>query len=206
MVQTLQVRQVTLRDLIEKFQVQLVQEQRFFPEWQGNLPDLTDFEKQFLDKVKAGYFNLVTDPPVLEKPVQLAIVAPILFLADFYLPPFQIKAERSIEIAAEDEGVVLRGSLDTLILKEQLWLLVIESKQAAFSLEVGLAQLLAYMMATPHLDRPCFGMLTNGGNFTFVKLVKHSVYQYATSNQFSIRNQGNQLYEVLRILKRISQL
>jgi hypothetical protein len=206
MVQTLQAKQVTLRDLIETFQIQLIQEPQFFPEWQGGLPELTDFEKQFLDKVKAGYFNLVTDPPVLEKPVQLAIVAPILFLADFYLPPFQIKAERSIEIAEEDEGVVIRGSLDVLMLKNRLWLLVIESKQAAFSLEVGLAQLLVYMMATPDPDKPCFGMLTNGGSFTFVKLVKRQVYQYATSDLFNIRNRGNQLYDVLKILKRISQL
>lgn len=206
MVQTLQADQVTLRDLIETFQIRLVQEQHFFPEWQGNLPELTDFEKQFLDKVKAGYFNLVIDPPVLEKPVQLAIVAPILFLADFYLPPFQIKAERSIEIAEEDEGVVIRGALDVLVLKDQLWLLVIEPKQAAFSLEVGLTQLLTYMVAMPAPDKPCFGMLTNGGSFTFVKLVKQQVYQYATSRFFELRNPGNELYDVLRILKRISQL
>jgi hypothetical protein len=206
MVQTLQARNVTLRDLIEKFQVQLVQDEQFFPEWQSDLPDLSDFEKQFLDKIKAGYFNLVTDPPVLEKPVQLAIVAPILFLADFYLPPFQIKAEASIEISEEDEGVTIRGSLDVLVLKEQLWLLVIESKQASFSLEVGLAQLLAYMMASPNPTQPSFGLLTNGGSFTFVKLVKNQVYQYATSRFFELRNPGNELYDVLKILKRISQL
>jgi hypothetical protein len=206
MIQTLQARNVTLRDLIEKFQMQLVQDEQFFPEWQNGLPDLSDFEKQFLDKVKAGYFNLVTDPPVLEKPVQLAIVAPILFLADFYLPPFQIKAETSIEISEEDEGVIIRGSLDVLVLKEQLWLLVIESKQASFSLEVGLAQLLAYMMASPNPTQPSFGLLTNGGSFTFVKLVKNQVYQYATSRFFELRNPGNELYDVLKILKRISQL
>jgi hypothetical protein len=206
MVQTLQAKNVTLRDLIEKFQMQLVQDEQFFPEWQNGLPDLSDFEKQFLDKVKAGYFNLVTDPPVLEKPVQLAIVAPILFLADFYLPPFQIKAETSIEISEEDEGVIIRGSLDVLVLKEQLWLLVIESKRASLSLEIGLAQLLAYMMATPHPEKPCFGMLTNGGSFTFVKLVKNQVYQYATSRFFELRNPGNELYDVLKILKQISQL
>lgn len=206
MVQTLQAGQVTLRDLIEKFRVQLVQDQQFFPEWQENLPELTDFEKQFLDKVKAGYFNLVVDPPVLEKPVQLAIVAPILFLTDFYLPPFQIKAEKSVEISEEDEGVIIRGSLDILILKEQLWLLVIESKRVGFSLEVGLAQLLAYMMATPNPDKPSYGMLTNGGSFTFVKSVQQQVYQYATSRFFELRNPGNELYDVLRILKRIRQL
>jgi hypothetical protein len=88
MVQTLQTRNVTLRDLIEKFQMQLVRDEQFLPKWQSRLPDLSEFEKQVLNKVKAGYFNLVADPPVLEKPLQLAIVALILFLEGFYLPPF----------------------------------------------------------------------------------------------------------------------
>lgn len=92
-------------------------------------------------------------------------MAPILFLADFYLPPFQVKAEKSIEISEEDEGVIIRGSLDVLVLKDQLWLLVIESKQASFSLEVGLAQLLAYMMASPHPDQPNFWYVDQWGKF-----------------------------------------
>jgi hypothetical protein len=217
MVQVLQAKAVTLRDLIDQFNLQLVQDQQFFPEWQQNLPDLTELERQFLDKVRDGYFNLVTDPPVLEKPVQLAIVAPLLFLADFYLPPFQVKAEQSIEISAEDGGVTIRGSLDAIVLKERVWLLVIESKRLAFSVEAGLAQLLSYLLATPvtnpdrlasqqpQASQPAYGLVTNGASFLFVKLVPGTVNQYATSDQFDLRNQGNSLYSVLKILKRIAQ-
>ena len=151
----------------------------------------------------------MTDPPILEKPVQLSIVAPLLFLADFYMPPFQVKAERSVEITAEDEAVVIRGSLDILVLKQRLWLLVIEAKQLAFSTEAGLAQLLAYMLAVPD-QQPCYGLITNGASFLFVKLIQAELQAerccYATSAQFNLRNPGNELHKVLRILKKIGRL
>ena len=62
------------------------------------------------------------------------------------------------------------------------------------------------MLASPHPERPCFGMITTGGSFIFVKLVRGEVNHYALSKGFLVRNPGNELYEVLRILKRISQL
>ena len=206
MVQTLQAKTVTLRDLIDTFGLQLLQDDQFFREWQEGLPEVTDAEKQFLDKVKTGYFNLINYPPLLEKAIQISVLSPILFLAGFYLPPFQIKAEKSVEIAAEDEGIVIRGQIDILLVKEQFWVMVIESKQVSFSIEAGLAQLLAYMLANPHPEKPGFGMITTGGSFTFVKLVQQKIPQYATSKVFEIRNPGNELYEVFQILKRIGQL
>lgn len=206
MVQTLQATDVTLSDLIEKFDLQLVQDDRFFTEWQAVLSDLTNVEKQFLDRIKDGYFNLINYPPLLEKAIQFAVVAPILFLAGFYLPPYQIKTEKSIEIAVENEDTIICGQIDILLLKERVWLLVIESKRAAFSIEAGLAQLLAYMLANPDSTGPSYGLITSGGSFIFVKLVQAKPPQYATSNEFNIRNRGNQLYEVFKILKHISQL
>ena len=206
MVQTLQAKTVTLRDLIDTFGLQLLQDDQFFREWQEGLPEVTDAEKQFLDKVKTGYFNLINYPPLLEKAIQISVLSPILFLAGFYLPPFQIKAEKSVEIAAEDEGIVIRGQIDILLVKEQFWVMVIESKQVSFSIEAGLAQLLAYMLANPHPEKPGFGMITTGGSFTFVKLVQQKIPQYATSKVFELRNPGNELYEVFQILKRIGQL
>ncbi|GGA25113.1 hypothetical protein CYANOKiyG1_40800 [Okeania sp. KiyG1] len=45
-----------------------------------------------------------------------------------------------------------------------------------------------------------------GGSFIFVKLIKTEVPQYATSKVFAIRNPGNELFDVLRILKRLSKI
>ncbi|MEH1822295.1 MAG: hypothetical protein V7L31_25000 [Nostoc sp.] len=44
-----------------------------------------------------------------------------------------------------DEDVIIKGRIDTLVLKEQLWVMIIESKRASFSVEQGLAQILAYL-------------------------------------------------------------
>lgn len=204
--QTLQARDINLRDLIDQFGLELVQDKQFFWEWQQNLPEITDSERQFLDKVKAAYINLVSYPPLLEKAVQISILSPMLFLADFYLPPFHIKTEKSIEIAEEDDGVMIRGQLDILLLKEQFWVMAIESKAFSFSIEAGLAQLLAHMMVDSRLERPGFGMIATGGSFIFVKLVKDAVPQYATSNQFAVLNQKNGIDDAFQVLRRIGQL
>lgn len=206
MVQTLQAKEITLRDLIVKFGIQLVEDEQFFWEWQDNLPELTPFDSQLLDKVKSGFVNLLNYPPLLEDVVRMAVLDPILFIGDFYLAPFHVKSEESVDIISDDEGVIVKGKIDTLVLKDQLWVMVVESKKAAFSIEEGLAQILAYMLGNPHPEKPSFGMITTGGSFVFVKLVKGEVPQYALSKVFITRNPGNELYEVLRILKRLSQL
>ncbi len=206
MVQTLQAKNLNLRHIIDQFGIKLVRDKQFFPEWQVDLPDLTESETVLLDKVQEGYFNLIEHPPYLETTVQVTVVSPLLFAANFYLPPFHIRAEEPIEVSIEDEGVVIRGQLDPLLLHEQFWLMVIESKRMAFSLEAGLGQLLAYLFANPHPEKPSFGLITNGGSFMFLKLVQGIIPQYATSRIFELRNPGNELYEVFRILKKMGQL
>lgn len=206
MVQTIQARNVTLRDLETKFGLQLVKDEQFFREWQDNLPEISDLEKQRLDRVQESYSNLLKYSPFLENTVKMVVLSSLLELADFYLPPFHIKSEKSVEISAEDEGTIVKGDIDVLVVSEQLWLAVIESKQAFFSLDAGRAQLLAYMLANPHPDKPTFGLLTNGGSFLFLKLVKKQTSQYAMSRMFYIFNPGNDLYGVLSVLKSLGQL
>lgn len=207
MTQTLQARTITLRDLIDDFKLERVDDEQFFREWRDNLPEISDAEKEFLDRVKASYFNLIDYPPFLEKAVQITILGPILFAGAFFLPPFHIKAEKSIEITTEDEGIVVRGQADLIILKDGLWVFVIESKESSFSVEVGLAQLLAYMLAAPNAkSQPGIGLIVAGGSFMFIKLVCGERNQYGRSRIFEIANPGNELYEVLAVLKRLGQL
>ena len=202
----IQAKDITLRDLITQFGIQLVRDEQFFREWQDNLPEVTDSEKQLLDRVQAGYFNLLNYPPLLEDAIKLAVLSPVLYLAGFYLLPFYIRSEQSVQIAAEDEGVIITGKIDVLVLKEQLWVMVIESKKASFSIEAGLAQILAYMLANPNSEQPSFGMITTGGSFNFIKLVKGETPRYARSRVFELVNPGNDLYSVLSITKRLSQI
>jgi len=206
MVQILPAKEITLHQLKEKFGLQLVEDEQFFREWQDDLPEITEAEKQRLDRVKASYSNLLEDPPLLENTVKMVVLSPLLDLAGFYLPPFRIRSEKSLEISLEDEGLIIKGQIDVLAVCTQFWVVVIESKQAAFSLEVGRSQLLTYMLANPHPDRPTYGLILNGSNFRFLKLVKGERYQYALSRIFDLFNPGNDLYQVLRVLKRLGQL
>jgi hypothetical protein len=206
MVQTIPAKDISLHELRTIFKLQRVEDEQFFREWQDNLPEITDIEKQKLDRVKASYLNLIEYPPLLENTVKMAVLAPILDLADYFLSPFHVKSEKSIEIAEEDEGVIIRGQMDVLIVREQLWFMVIEAKKAAFSIEEGLAQILAYMMATPHPQKPVFGMICTGSSFIFIKLVVGETSKYATSKIFELRNPGNDLYSVLSIFKQLAQI
>ena len=62
------------------------------------------------------------------------------------------------------------------------------------------------MLGNPHLEKPSFGMITTGGSFIFLKLVKGEKPQYGLSKTFATLNPGNELYDVLRILKSLCQL
>lgn len=205
MVQTIQSKDITLGDLRNNFGLQLTHDEQFFREWQENLPEITDLQKQQLDQVKEGYFNLLAYPPMLEGVVRMAILDPLLFIGGFYLAPFQVKAEKSVRISTEDEGTIVTGSIDVLVLKDTIWVMVIESKQVEFSIEAGLAQILSYMLANPNPEQPSFGMITTGGSFIFLKLVKGDSSKYGLSRLFSLLNPGNDLYTVLSILKRLAQ-
>ena len=59
MVQVLQAKEVTLRDLINRFELQFVENEQFFREWQEDLGAISNQEQELLDKIKTGYFNLL---------------------------------------------------------------------------------------------------------------------------------------------------
>lgn len=205
MTRTIQAKEVTLLELETNYGLQIVYDDQFFPEWQDNLPAITDAEKQRLDRARASYTNLLKYPPLLENSVKMVILSPLLDLCDFYLSPFHIKSEKSVQITADDEGVTVRGNIDVLVLQEKLTVVVIESKQASFSVEAGKAQILSYMLSIANSDQPVFGLITNGASFLFIKLVKQQTPVYGFSRLFYLYNPGNELYNVLSILKRLGQ-
>lgn len=204
MVQTTPVQYLTLHDVKEKFGLKLSTNDQFFREWRDNLSELRDLEKRSLDQVKADYLYLA-EYPMLESIVKMVVLSPLLAMAGFYRPPFRVTAETPVQIAIEDEGEIVQGRIDVLVLQNRLWILVIESKRGSFSLEPGIPQALAYMMANPNPEKPVFGLVSNGSNFVFIKLTKQDIPQYALSDEFTLRR-GNDLYSVLSILKRLGAL
>ena len=63
----------------------------FFPEWRENLADLTDAEKAVLDRIKARYRYHRANGNLAEGLVNLVVLSPLLELAGFYDPPFQMQ-------------------------------------------------------------------------------------------------------------------
>lgn len=62
MTQIIQASTLTLHDVKEKFSIQLIDDEYFFPEWQDNLPQVTEAEKEWLDRMKADFLSLEEYP------------------------------------------------------------------------------------------------------------------------------------------------
>lgn len=143
------------------------------------------------------------DPPLLENSVKMVVLAPLLDLAGFYHKPFRIETETSVAVELEDEGQIIRGRIDVLVVKNRLWLLVIESKRSDFAVTRALPQALAYLLSNPEMTQPTFGLITNGSEFLFLKVTRQPTAEYGNSRLFSLVNPDNELYSVLQILKRL---
>jgi hypothetical protein len=202
MVQTIQARDVTLADLEENFGLQQNIDKSFFPEWLTDLPSLTEAEKFSLKRVQRNYQNLTQRRQMSEESVKMVILSPLLDLAGFFDSPFEIETEKSTEISAEDENLMVKGSIDVLVIQRRLWVLVIESKATKFDVLVALPQAISYMLA---VKQPTFGLLVNGREFVFVKLVQEENPKFARSYPLSIERDAD-FEQVLSILKNFSAL
>ncbi len=205
MVQTIQARDISLYELEEKFGLQLVTNAEFFTEWTNDFIELNDAEKSSLERVKSNYLNLTKYRPMSEEAVKMVVLSPLLDLAGFYQPPYEIETEKSTEISAEDESIIVKGNIDVLVIQKRLWVLVIESKSTKFDVLTALPQALAYMLNTPNTEQSTFGLLVNGREFVFVKLVQQEKPKYARSYALSIERDA-EFQQVLSVLKRIGQL
>ncbi|MBD2151404.1 restriction endonuclease subunit R [Pseudanabaena sp. FACHB-1277] len=204
MSKTLQATEIDLAKLEELFRLEKSFDTDFFWEWRDNLPHIKESEQLLLDDVKTDYLHL-SKHSLLEPIVKMVILSPILKLAGFYRSPFYLKAEQSISILSQEEAIVIQGRIDVLVFKPPFWVVVIEAKRAAYSVEVGIPQALTYMIANPHPERPVFGLVTNGSEFIFLKLQQQDTLKYGESDLFSIKR-GNDLYTVVSILRHLSQL
>jgi hypothetical protein len=200
----------SLQEIETKFSAQQTTSNGFFTEWYEDLPAITELEKERCDRIKERY--LYHRGHIGEGIVNQIVIAPLLEMAKLYDPPFDIESEYPVQIAEteieEDQEVIYQGKIDTLVIQDSLWVLVIETKGKSFSIEAGMAQALTYMLVSPNnQSRPTYGLASNGGFSIFVKALQDKIIQYQFSNDFSLYNQkDNELFDVLRILKKISQL
>jgi hypothetical protein len=197
----------TLNQAEAQFKFQRTTDPQFFPELTEALPELTEQEQQTLDRIKTTYLYQRADGALAEGAINLLLTSPLLYLAWLCDPPFKIRAEVSVKIEIADGNTTLQGRIDTLVLQNRLWVVVVESKRTTFPCPDAIPQALAYMMANPNPDLPSFGLVTNGDQFIFVKSIKTPFPQYDLSDDFSLfARRHNELSDVLRILKRLKMV
>lgn len=176
----------------------------WFTEWQGEHPHLPESQQTILNSAKRQFRHLLKYP-LNEEMVKLVVLSPLLGAAGFYEPPFHMEAERPVEIAIEDREQIIRGKIDILVLHQDLWVLVIESKRKQLSMIEALPQALTYMMANPKTEQTRFGLISNGSEFMFIKVAQDERWCYALSKVFSLFNPGNELWDVCRVLMDLGQ-
>jgi hypothetical protein len=195
----------SLSDLQTRCNLRQTNSDRFFREWIENLPELNQQQQAGIARIKQRYDYHRVDDLLLEGTINLLVVSPLMELAGFLDPPFRIHSAYGISLELEEAEETIRGFIDTLVVQEQLWILVVESKRTSISVPAALPQLLAYMLATSQPDKPVFGMVTNGDEFVFLKLLLTDTPEYDVSRTFSLFPRQHELAEVLRILQRLGQ-
>lgn len=199
----------TIAEAENLFHLSRTEEEAFFPEWQTGLTDLSVTERANLDELRERYVYQRSEGQLLEGTVTLLLASPLLAIARFYNPPFKVRAEESVQLVLKDSEETLQGRIDVLVLKNRLWVVVLESKKTALSAWAALPQALAYLMANPQPELPSFGMVTNGDDIIFVKLSDQRLAQrqrqYALSRVFAPLASKQELYSALQILKRIGE-
>jgi hypothetical protein len=202
----------SLDDLERFFGARRSSDEDFFEEWQQGLLPLSQEDCRFLDQMRDRFRYQRKMGTVAEGAVNAIVISPLLSLVGFYDAPFRMRSEASISIAtevlvdpeAEDSEVkVLRGRVDFLVLQDQFWQAVIESKETSFDIEMGIPQILTYMMGAPASQNVVFGMVSNGNHFVFVKLKRSPVPECEFSDVFSMIPRQNRLYYVFQVLKAI---
>ena len=120
----------TFSQVEEKLGLSLSEDPTFFQEWSVELSELSVAERSRLDAVRKNYLYQISDGALLEETIKLVILSPLLELAGFYTAPYKFRAEVPVEIEVQGEGdEILRGRIDGLVLLDQLWIVVIESKK-----------------------------------------------------------------------------
>lgn len=196
----------SLAEAERRLNLSRTEEEAFFSEWRTGLPVLSGAESTALDDLRRRYLYQRSESQLPEGTVTLLMVSPLLTVAGFYDPPFKVRTEASVQLSLADGEEVLQGRIDVLVLLDQLWVVIVESKQTALSAWTALPQTLAYLMANPQPERPSFAMVTNGDDIFFVKLVQQPQPRYAVSRVFAPLADKGELYSALQILKQFGQV
>lgn len=198
----------TLRDAHERFNLQRTSELQFFMECQEPLPTLSTSERAELEHLKDCYLYYLEEGEISEGTVNFVMISPLLNALGLCDPPYRIRGEHwvrlALEVDTEEGSTVLEGRIDALIVQDDFWLVVIEGKRGGFNVLQAVPQTLAYMMANPRANQPTYGLVTNGYDYLFLKLMTGDNGRYALSHNFTLlSDNNNNLLRVAQVLKHL---
>jgi hypothetical protein len=206
---TANARTLTLMDLRQKFGLRFNPEDPFFAQWLNHASLLSPREQEALGRLRRNYSYLSQEDSPLEEVVKLVVVSPLLDLAGFYQPPFQLKTEVStfLEIVDEPDTAAIQGKIDILVIQDCLWIVVIESKPARLDVTAGIPQTLTHLLSAPTVQSILYAMITNGREILFLKLNRQPFSpQYSRSLTYRWLENYQECEQVLQGLKHLGTL
>lgn len=174
------------------------------------LEPLSEQEQQDLLRISKDFERYLFAGKVSEGLVKFLTLAPLMRLAGFYETPIRLSVEDSIAISVEDEDIKITGRMDILAVNTELgsttllWILVIETKNSAVDVFLGLPQLLTYAFKSLEQQASVWGLVKNGLRYQFVQLRRGTpTYQLMLELNLIDRDRSIQL---LQVFKTICQL
>jgi hypothetical protein len=183
----------------------------FFRELDVPLPALDELAEHWLDKIQSDFLSLKKHN-FPEGIVQILVLPHLLAAANLSALPFYPNIKESVEIELDDDprsdeaGMIIRGRIDCFMMHPQLWAIVVESKRSQLNVRMGLAQALTHMMASPNDDLPTYGLVLNGTDFLFIKLVKGDRNRYAVSRPLTMYDPDRDIHQTVQILRKLRSI
>jgi hypothetical protein len=194
---------LNFRDIQDKLGLQRTDNPEFFPEYRDPLPQPTNQEILALNRLAQQYLAYLEEGEVSEGTLNIILLSPLLDTLGLCDPPYRIRGETWVEVQTQVDTeagkITLEGRIDALTVQDDFWLVVIEGKRGGFNVLRAVPQAIAYMAATPHPNRPIFGLVTNGYDYLFVKLEGG---EFALSHNFTLLSEADSnLLRVAQVLK-----
>lgn len=201
MTQTIAAAITNLNEAHQRLNLKPASQSDFFPEWQQAFPALSPDETDKLDRLKARYHYYQADGAITESTVDFILVSPLLELLGLCDPPYKLRGEKYkyISIEIENGDTLLKELIDVLVVQDDFWIVLLETKRYGFSVMQALPQTLAYLASANTTQ--AFGLITNGEDFLFVK-TDLQTHKYDFSDKFTLSTRyETQLRIVAQIIK-----
>jgi hypothetical protein len=174
------------------------------------LEPITESDRHDLDLIRVNFKRYLSAGRALEGVVRFLVIAPLLQLSGFYVPPITLRVEEAIApISLTGEETKITGRFDLVATKNlengtEFWLLVIETKEGFAAPQIGLPQVLTYAYTSLERQSSVLGMTTNGESYRFVYLQAGEPPTYALLPELNLTD-SDRAVQLLQVLQAVAK-